>query len=162
MGADNQPDYEPPFAEQARKLCKLGASDRELADFFNVSVRTIARWQTEHAPFQRALKLGKAAADDRVERTLFHKAIGYSFEAEKIFQYQGQPVRVTYREHLPPDTTAMMFWLKNRRPGAWREAKDHEISGQDGTPLVPVLNVTIGTDSESAPEAGQGTLEPGD
>lgn len=158
----NQTDYDPAFAAQARKLCKLGASDRELADFFGVGVATIGRWQAEHDAFQRALKLGKAAADDRVERSLFHKAIGYSFEAEKIFQYQGQPVHVTYREHLPPDTTAMMFWLKNRRPSAWREAKDHEITGKDGTPLVPVLNVTIGTESEPAPETGEGSLKPGD
>jgi hypothetical protein len=126
--------YKPEYAEQAEKLCKLGATDIELADFFEVSDRTIYRWQSQHPEFCQALKAGKDAADERVERSLYHRATGYTFEAVKIFQHQGQPVTVPYREHVPPDTTAMIFWLKNRRKDQWRDR--HEHTGADGGPLV--------------------------
>jgi hypothetical protein len=123
--------FRPEYAEQARKLCELGATDIELADFFEVSDRTIYRWQAKHPEFCQALKAGKVSADERVERSLYHKAVGYSYDAVKIITVaignnQGSEVRhEKYREHVPPDTTAMIFWLKNRRPEAWRDK--HEV-----------------------------------
>ena len=60
-------------------------------------------------------------ADDRVERSLYHRAVGYSFESEKIFHHQGEVVRVPIIEHVPPDVGAAMSWLKNRRPDKWRD-----------------------------------------
>lgn len=118
--------YKPEYAEQAEKLCRLGATDIELADFFEVSDRTIYRWQSIYPDFCQALKAGKETADDRVERSLFHRATGYSFDSEKVFQYQGEIIRAKTREHVPPDTTAMIFWLKNRRQGDWRDVHKHE------------------------------------
>lgn len=110
------------YVEQARKLCELGATDVEMADFFKVAVSTFYKWKNAHADFSEALKAGKALADERVERSLFHRAVGYTFDAVKIFMPAGakKPVYAPYREHCPPDTTAMIFWLKNRRPSAWR------------------------------------------
>lgn len=52
---------------------------------------------------------------------------GYSYDAVKIFQHNGKPVKVPYVEHVPPDTTACIFWLKNRKPEAWRDVKDHNV-----------------------------------
>lgn len=92
-------------------------------------MRTIYRWKIEHDEFCQALKGGKAAADERVERSLFAKATGYTFDAVKIFQYEGSPVEVPYREHVPPDTTAAIFWLKNRKPTEWRDKLDLNHSG---------------------------------
>lgn len=119
--------YQPEYVEQARKLCELGATDIEVADFFDVSDRTIYRWQLKYPEFCQALKAGKASADDRVERSLYHKATGYTFESEKIFQFQGEIVRAKTREHIPPDTTSMIFWLKNRRPEQWRDKSEQVI-----------------------------------
>jgi len=127
--------YKPTFAEQARKLCELGATDIEIADFFEVSDRTVYRWQLKYPEFCQALKAGKDAADDRVERALYHKATGYTFESEKIFQYEGEIVRTATREHVPPDTTSMIFWLKNRRPAEWRDKTNHELTGASGGPI---------------------------
>src|SRR6478609_11359678 len=124
--------FRPEFVEQARKLCELGATDLELADFFEVDVRTIYRWQAQQDAFCHALKAGKVAADERVTRSLYHRACGYTHDAVKIFQHQGEPVRVPYREHVPPDTTAAIFWLKNRRPEEWRDRHNHEITGKNG------------------------------
>lgn len=121
--------YKPEYVEQAQKLCQLGATDVELADFFKVSINTIANWQRHHADFLGAIKAGKDIADDRTERSLYHRANGYTYESEKVFQFQGEIVRAETREHVPPDTTACIFWLKNRRPEQWRDKQDHNHSG---------------------------------
>ncbi len=130
--ADDKPEtgrpssYKPEYADQARKLCELGATDIEVADFFEVSDRTVYRWQLKYPEFCQALKAGKDIADDRVERSLYHKATGYTFETEKLFQYQGEVIRAKVREHIPPDTTSMIFWLKNRKPEVWRDIQKVE------------------------------------
>lgn len=150
-------DFKPEFVEQAKKVCKLGATDIDIAEFFEVDVRTIYRWKHEHPAFCQALKRGKAVADDLVEASLFRRATGYSHAAVKIFMPAGAdaPVHAEYTEHHPPDTTAAIFWLKNRKPENWRDKQDHELTGKDGAPLVPVINVTIGNArSKSASSAG--------
>lgn len=127
MPAGRPSKYKPEFAKQAEHLCKLGATDYELAQFFKVSDRTIYRWQTEHDEFCQALKAGKAESDERVERSLYHKATGYTFTSEKVFQFQGEIVRAQVTEHVPPDATSMIFWLKNRRPEQWRDVKESKV-----------------------------------
>lgn len=117
--------YKPEFCEQAAKLCRLGATDIEIADFFGVAKATINTWKLQRPEFLDSLKAAKAEADARVEQSLYHKAVGYSFDSEKIFNNQGEVIRAKTREHVPPDTTAMIFWLKNRRPEQWRDK--HEV-----------------------------------
>lgn len=121
--------YKQEYVEQVRKLCVLGATDVEIADFFKVSIPTIYSWANRNAEFLNALKAGKDAADDRVERSLYHKATGYTFESEKVFQYEGQIVRAATREHVPPSDTAAIFWLKNRRKAEWRDKQELEHTG---------------------------------
>lgn len=121
--------YKPAYAEQARKLCELGATDIELADFFEVNVATIYRWRHREPKFCEALKVGKDACDDRVERSLYNRAVGYTFESEKVFQFQGQIVRAETKEHVPPETGAAMSWLKNRRGDVWRDKQEVEHTG---------------------------------
>lgn len=129
------------FIEQAQKLCKLGATDIEVADFFNVNVATLNRWKSEYPEFCASVKNGKAPADERVERSLFARATGYSFDAVKIFNHQGQIIEAPYREHVAPDTTACIFWLKNRKPAEWRDKQDVEHTG--------TVNLTLsGTDAD--------------
>jgi hypothetical protein len=68
--------YRAEFAKQARKLCELGATDRDLAEFFDVTTVTIWRWRSQHREFCNALKVGKGAPDDRVEFSLYQRAVG--------------------------------------------------------------------------------------
>lgn len=135
--------YKPEFVEQAAKLCNLGATDEDLADFFKVSIRTVAGWKVQHPEFLHSLKAAKEVADERVERSLYARATGYSHDAVKIFMPAGAkaPIYAKYREHTPPDTTAAIFWLKNRRREEWRDKLDHEHTGKDGAPLVPIINL---------------------
>ena len=130
MAKIGRPDgFKHEFLEQAEKLCQLGATDEELANFFNVAVRTIYRWAARIPEFSQALKQGKDSADERVVRSLYHRAVGYTFDAVKIFQVAGQPLIVPYKEHVPPDTTAGIFWLKNRRKDEWRDRREVEVGG---------------------------------
>ena len=135
MPAGRPTDYKPAFAAQAAKLCEFGATDQDLADCFGVVVSTIYRWKAAHPEFCDAVKAGKVGSDDRVERSLYHKAVGYSYDAVKIMQANGEPLTVPYREHVPPDTTAAIFWLKNRKPAEWRDKRDVEVTGADGGPI---------------------------
>ncbi len=139
------------FIEQARKLCILGATDYELANFFEVDTRTIYRWKNTHPDFCQAVVVGKEKADDRVERALYNRAVGYSFETEKVFQYQGDVIRADTVEHVPPDPGAAMNWLKNRRPGEWRDKIDHVhgVTGEVATLLESLNGKTRGLPNRS-------------
>lgn len=122
--------YDRGFCVQARKLCRLGATDIEIADFFGVAISTLYLWKVGHREFSEALKEGKAEADGRVEASLYHRAVGYSHDAVKIFNDKEIGVtEVPYREHYPPDTTACIFWLKNRQAARWRDKQETELSG---------------------------------
>jgi hypothetical protein len=128
--------FKPEFVTQAEKLCKLGATDQEVADFFEVEVRTIYRWKTENEQFCQALKAGKDEADDRVERSLFARANGYEHDEVDIRVVANALVQTPIRKYYPPDTTAAIFWLKNRKPKEWRETKAVELTGANGGPVV--------------------------
>lgn len=127
--------FQPEFIAQAEKLCKLGATDMEIADFFEVEVRTLYRWKAEHEGFCQALKSGKDQADERVERSLFARAIGYEHDDMDIRVVEGVVVQTPIRKHYPPDTTAGIFWLKNRRSAEWRDKVQQEHTGADGGPV---------------------------
>lgn len=116
--------FRPEFVEQARKLAMHGLTDREMADFFEVSEQTLNNWKSAYPAFLESLKIAKSVADERVEKSLYHRAIGYSHTAVKMFQAGGMILREDYIEHYPPDTTAAIFWLKNRKPAEWRDKRD--------------------------------------
>lgn len=130
----------PEYAREAAMLCKLGATDQELADFFDVTIRTINRWKVVHPEFAEALKRGKDVADERVEASLYHRAMGLEYEEAnpvklKKVTYDGDGKKVAEEERveivmvkkvIPADTTAAMFWLKNRRTEQWRDIQRHE------------------------------------
>lgn len=134
--------YRPDYAIQAAKLCALGATDIELADFFKVNVATINRWKAQFAEFCASIKTAKCEADDRVERSLYARAVGYEHPETDIRVIEGQIVMTEMRKHYPPDSVAAMFWLKNRRNKEWRDIKAIELSGPEGGPQQH--NHTIG------------------
>lgn len=133
MTAGRPTNYRKEYAEQAYKLCLLGAKDSDLADFFHVSEQTINTWKQKQPKFLESLKEGKDAADANVADRLYQRAMGYSHPEEKIFQHNGKIVRAGTTKHYPPDSTAAIFWLKNRQKHNWRDR--HEFTGEDGGPL---------------------------
>lgn len=129
---DGRPtDYRPEYAEQVVALCLRGATDDEIADFFEVHRATIYRWKLQHPEFCDAIKSAKDFADERVERSLYQKATGYEVTEEQAFKVKvsahEEKIEVaTVRRHVPADTTAAIFWLKNRRKDAWRDKTEVE------------------------------------
>lgn len=135
--------FKPEYIEQARKLCKLGATDRELADFFEVTEKTLNNWKLESDEFLQSLKSGKDEADDRVERSLYARAIGYEHDDVDIRVVEGSIVETPIVKHYPPDTTAAIFWLKNRRKEEWRDRVSNEISAPGGGPVETITRVEL-------------------
>lgn len=118
--------YREEFAQQAYKLCLLGATDEKLADFFEVSEFTIKAWKAAHPKFGEALKTGKEQADAEIAQALFHRAKGYSHPEDDI-RSVGQEIVITPTiKHYPPDTQAASLWLRNRQPHLWKEKQEIE------------------------------------
>ena len=132
-------DYLPDFCERAANLCVKGATDFEVAQELGVHPSTLYRWKALYPEFCDALKVGKELADDRVEFSLYHRAVGYSHNALKIMRDKGKPVIVPYVEHVPPDAGAAMSWLTNRRGDKWRSKVDHTLANPDGSALLVQL-----------------------
>jgi hypothetical protein len=120
--------FKPEFVEQARKLAALGATDREAAEFFEVAESTLHLWKHTHPEFSESLKVGKETADARVEQSLYRRALGYSHDAVKMHTVDGAVSITPYVEHYPPDTTAAIFWLKNRKPAEWRDKTEQDVN----------------------------------
>lgn len=118
--------YHPAFAELAYKHCLLGATPKHVASLLRVDDSTVYRWMEAHPEFAAAIDQGREDADANVARSLYKKATGYTHQAVKVFQYQGQPVVVPYTEIVPPDTEAAKFWLKNRQPEMWKDKVEVE------------------------------------
>lgn len=124
--------YREEFAEQAVKLCKLGLIDKEIAKFFGVTEQTLNNWKLKHPEFFDALKGAKTYADAEVAAKLFHRATGYEHPEIDIRVIDGVIVQTPLIKHYAPDTTAAIFWLKNRRPDLWRDKLDADgsVDGQ--------------------------------
>lgn len=154
-GGGRPTKYKASHCKAAKILSRLGATEFELAQFFEVTTSTIKLWAMQHPKFSAAIKLGKAPADKRTERSLYHRANGYSYEAEEIFLVEDieeragetpespkiitrtkRALRVPVIKHVPPDPTSMIFWLKNRRKDRWRDFKATEISTPPGRPIA--------------------------
>lgn len=126
------------YSKQALKLTKLGATDKQLADFFEVTETTINNWKIEFPAFFESLKEGKDETDNRVERALYERATGYSHPDTKFATWEGAITdSKEYTKHYPPDATSCIFWLKNRRPEQWREKPEGENNDND---LADALN----------------------
>ncbi len=127
--------YKKEFSEQVEKLCKLGATDKEIGDFFAVGEKTINNWKIDHIEFLQSIKKGKMLADANVADRLYQRAMGFEHDSEEIKVISGGPLgsnieRVPIRKIYPPDTVAAIFWLKNRQKDKWRDKQEVENSGE--------------------------------
>lgn len=133
--------FKPEYVDQAKRLASvLGATDVEIAAFFGVTDRTVYRWKLEFPAFAKALTVGKAPANRRVERSLYLRAVGYSHEAEELFCKDGVVTRVKTVKHYPPDTAACIFYLCNRDKENWKQKNQVDHTSSDGTMTPKGLN----------------------
>jgi hypothetical protein len=144
--------YRAEFAEQARKLCLLGATDADLADFFEVPESTINNWKKAHKEFLESIKKGKILADAEVATRLYERALGYTHPEEKVFQNNGEIITHQTMKHYPPDTTAAAIWLNNRKPDRWRNKPEADTGNDAPQPVQVVFKVQ----DASSPERDRG------
>lgn len=100
------------LASWARK----GLTQDQIAGNMGIGLTTLKEWRKKSPTIAAALKTNKDMADCVVENALFKKATGFVGEDGRYY---------------PPDTTAMIFWLKNRQPQAWRDKRE-EVLTTDG------------------------------
>lgn len=117
------PDITPEIAEQ---YARDGLTNDEIAQKLGISTSTLYNWQKKYVEFLEALKKGKQVVDAKVEKALLKRALGYDYEEIKVtVNESGQKKVEKTKKQVKPDTTAQIFWLKNRLPDKWRDK--HEI-----------------------------------
>lgn len=104
-----------------------GLTDEQIAHNLGISLTAYYEYKNKYAEFTDALKRGKDDIDVEVENALLKRAMGYTYD--EITYENGIEVKRVKKE-VQPDTTAQIFWLKNRRPVAWRDKQDIEHSGE--------------------------------
>lgn len=113
-----------------------GLTEEQIAKNMGVSRSTLSDYKVKYPDILRAIKNSKEVADREVENALFNKATGYTVKLKKPMKVRhveydevsGRKVaeyeRIEYIEeevHVPADTTAQIFWLKNRKSNEWRD-----------------------------------------
>lgn len=114
------PDETPKLAKQ---YAEQGMTNEEIAQCLGITRSTLYEWQNRHSEFMDALKKGKISTDTRVEQALLKRALGYQYEERKTITTDSSNRTEVYIKEVPPDTTAQIFWLKNRKPDEWRNAQ---------------------------------------
>lgn len=121
--------YHDDLVRQAYELALLGLTDAEMARVFDVEEKTLNNWKDAHPEFLQSLKDGKDIADAQVTKSLYKRATGYEHKAVKISANPNGDEHVTeYIERYPPDTTACIFWLKNRQRAKWRDKVETDVN----------------------------------
>lgn len=131
--------FDEALCDRARKLCLLGATDKELADFFEIGETTLNRWKNEHPEFREAIQKGRAVADAEVAEKLYHRALGYSHPEVHVSNYQGEVTLTPLTKHYPPDTAAAFIWLKNRQSAKWRDQPHNGAGSASAAELLKAI-----------------------
>lgn len=117
-----------------------GLTDEQISKNIGINPKTLYQWKKKYDPISNALKRGKEIVDYEVENTLLKKALGgFVVEEQTIEELNARGEmttrKVKSKKYLPPDTTALIFWLKNRKPDVWMDRKAKEVS-QDSNQML--------------------------
>ena len=130
-----------------------GLTEDQIAKNMGISIRSLTDWKNKYPAILATLKKGKAPVDQEVENALLKRALGYQYE-ETITEIEevptgrtddnGRPI-MKQQKHIKkvmktalPDTTAQIFWLKNRKPNRWRDKQDMTMNTE---PVRIVIDV---------------------
>ncbi len=114
-----------------------GLTDEQIAYNMGIAYSTLKYWKNNHMAILAALKKGKEVVDIQVENTLLKRALGYKYTETTKQLVENQKtgkteLKVTkeIEKEMPPDVTAIIYWLKNRKPETWKDKQNIEISGE--------------------------------
>lgn len=131
-----------------------GLFDKDIAKKMNVSEATLNNYKKKYPEVKQALRKGKEIVDIEVENALFKKALGYNVPVQKAFKLKdivygengkkiSETERIEYAEeeiHVPADTTAQIFWLKNRKKAQWRDKVEYEANAGEINKVKELLS----------------------
>lgn len=130
---------------QLESWARDGLTDEQIASNIGITRKTLAEWKTKYSDICDTLKRGKAVVDIQVENALLKRALGYSYDEvtrERVLDYDPSTDQIvgshmeitkTVKKEVHGDTTAQIFWLKNRRPEQWRDKRDVSVEGEIST-----------------------------
>ncbi len=141
--------------EEPEKLLLLeawardGLTDEQIAGNMGINVRTLYLWKKKNVQIFQSLKVGKEVADIEVENALRKKALGFrekeqTVSIRKTIEYENgkrirevtEPVLTEVEKYYPPDTTAQIFWLKNRKPEKWRDKQEQKVNLTEAVKII--------------------------
>jgi len=144
--------YKVEYNDLVYKLALLGSKDKEIANVLDISEATLNTWKNEHPQLLESLRNGKEKADAEIANSLRKRAEGYEYtemqaiKVKEVLYENGKRLKETERIEMvpvkrvqPPDTSASIFWLKNRKSKVWRDKHELEHTG-DSNPLRTVTN----------------------
>ena len=145
-----KPKYDESFPAKVLELAEKGLTNKEIAKKLEISITSFYEYKKRISEFSDALKKGKEPIDDEVENALLKRAMGYDYDEqvteERISEDGTKHPSVVrnLKKHIPGDVTAQIFWLKNRMPKEWRDARNIELTDKDGASLAPKpIEITI-------------------
>ena len=122
-----------------------GLTDEQIAGNIGINTSTLYDWKNKFPKISETLKKGKEVVDIQVENALLKRALGYDFQETRVEKSDKDGTKIIQTlKHIPADTTAQIFWLKNRRPDKWRDKP--EIPG-DSDMLKKAKELLEGIDS---------------
>ena len=136
--------YSEENVEKVRQWASSGLTRDDIAKNMGISTVSLWDWSRKSINLLNALKSGQTVADEIVENALFKRANGYSVDEEQIIygtNENGEQIilqKKILKKHIPPDTTAQIFWLKNRKPNVWREKREVELSGNENIETIKI------------------------
>ena len=110
-----------------------GLTDEQISSNMGITTSTLYVWKNKYSEISEALKKGKEVVDRQVENALLKRALGYRYD-EITTEGGVETKRIT--KEVVPDTTAQIFWLKNRKPDVWRDKKDVGLAGELNNPFA--------------------------
>lgn len=130
---------------QLESWARDGLTDEQIASNMGIGYSTLQTWKSKYQDIQDTLKRGKEVVDIQVENALLKRALGYSYDEvtrERVLDYDQSTGQVvgshmeitkTVKKEVQGDTTAQIFWLKNRRPEQWRDKRNVSVEGEIST-----------------------------
>lgn len=152
-----------PRLEEVKDWCRNGATDEEVAKRLGINIDTLYSYKKKFSEFSESIKKGKEIFDSEVENALYERCIGGKVTLKRPFKVKRtifengkkveneEVVYADYEEYVIPDTTAQIFWLKNRRPDKWREKPSEKFDGEGAGREGITINIRNCSDDGNKP-----------
>ena len=147
-----------PKLDLIKGWARNGLTLEDIAHNLGITRQTLAGYTKTHKELKEAIEEGKEIADLRVENALYQKAIGYYSEEEKVVTVKDpdgetRPEVVKYRVYNKPDITAIIYWLKNRKPGTWRDKIEENIDTSETHDILMITQREVTNEDADSMEA---------